>query len=177
MNIQRSVLGTVCAIAVMLASTAHASTIDWTLENVTFGDGGNLTGTFSTDSTKGYLLSWDLTSTAGSLDSGFNYNAGDSYISSYTSSSFYPVAKNCCAMPPWLYVSFTNPLNTIGTDPISFVFELDTYSGPPYSNMRYAYSGYAISSAVPEPQTYAMWLAGLGLIGFITLRRKQNLAG
>lgn len=28
---------------------------------------------------------------------------------------------------------------------------------------------------VPEPETYAMLLAGLGLVGFTTLRRKQNL--
>lgn len=31
-------------------------------------------------------------------------------------------------------------------------------------------------SAVPEPKTYAMLLAGLGLIGFKTLRRKQHLS-
>jgi hypothetical protein len=29
---------------------------------------------------------------------------------------------------------------------------------------------------VPEPETYAMMLAGLGLLGFIARRRKQNLA-
>ena len=42
----------------------------------------------------------------------------------------------------------------------------------------YGFSGgqTAPVSAVPEPKTYAMLLAGLGLIGFTTLRRKQNLA-
>jgi hypothetical protein len=29
-----------------------------------------------------------------------------------------------------------------------------------------------IMSAVPEPETYAMFLAGLGLMGFVTRRRK-----
>ena len=29
---------------------------------------------------------------------------------------------------------------------------------------------------VPEPETYAMMLAGLGLMGFVARRRKQNLA-
>ena len=30
-------------------------------------------------------------------------------------------------------------------------------------------------SAVPEPETYAMLLAGLGPLGFSARRRKQNL--
>lgn len=40
------------------------------------------------------------------------------------------------------------------------------------------YFSTAINSvaAVPEPQTYAMMLAGLGLVGFTALRRKQHLA-
>jgi hypothetical protein len=34
--------------------------------------------------------------------------------------------------------------------------------------------GIAVSAPVPEPSTYAMMLAGLGLIGFIAYRRKSN---
>jgi hypothetical protein len=30
--------------------------------------------------------------------------------------------------------------------------------------------------AVPEPETYAMLLAGLGLMGFVARRRKQHAA-
>lgn len=38
-------------------------------------------------------------------------------------------------------------------------------------------SGYVTSmSAVPEPETYAMMLAGLGLLGFAARRRKQTTA-
>jgi hypothetical protein len=32
------------------------------------------------------------------------------------------------------------------------------------------------TSAVPEPETYAMMLAGLGLMGFVAMRRKQQAA-
>ncbi|MEG1118645.1 MAG: FxDxF family PEP-CTERM protein, partial [Janthinobacterium sp.] len=35
-------------------------------------------------------------------------------------------------------------------------------------------SGYV--SAVPEPETYAMLLAGLGLVGFMARRRKNKSA-
>lgn len=36
--------------------------------------------------------------------------------------------------------------------------------------------GVNFTSAVPEPETYAMFLAGLGLIGFSARRRKNNIA-
>ena len=34
-----------------------------------------------------------------------------------------------------------------------------------------------ITNAVPEPETYAMMLAGLGLLGFVARRRRQGLGG
>jgi hypothetical protein len=40
----------------------------------------------------------------------------------------------------------------------------------------WAYSTGSIVSAVPEPETYAMLLAGLGLMGGVARRRKQKLA-
>jgi len=36
--------------------------------------------------------------------------------------------------------------------------------------------GYSYTMAIPEPETYAMLLAGLGLMGFVARRRRQNIA-
>jgi hypothetical protein len=37
-------------------------------------------------------------------------------------------------------------------------------------------SGGTVVSPIPEPETYAMLLAGLGVIGFVARRRQRNLA-
>jgi hypothetical protein len=37
-------------------------------------------------------------------------------------------------------------------------------------------AGFAPTSPVPEPESYAMMLAGLGLMGFIVKRRKSNIS-
>jgi hypothetical protein len=36
--------------------------------------------------------------------------------------------------------------------------------------------GYELVTGVPEPETYAMFMAGLGLMGFIARRRKNGQA-
>jgi hypothetical protein len=36
------------------------------------------------------------------------------------------------------------------------------------------YAGTITASAVPEPETYALMLAGLGIVGFVASRRKAN---
>ena len=47
---------------------------------------------------------------------------------------------------------------------------------PSHPGMDYAYSVSEIqASLVPEPETYAMLLAGLGLLGFMARRRKESV--
>jgi hypothetical protein len=60
-------------------------------------------------------------------------------------------------------------------------FKIDWFNNggkvPGYSNVTFFYQNVAVTppvSAVPEPETYAMMLGGLGLFGFMA-RRKKNV--
>lgn len=63
--------------------------------------------------------------------------------------------------------------------PGNYILYVDAYPllpynhGLPYGNQSTSYAGNIFISPVPEPATYAMMLAGLGLIGF-SARRKLN---
>jgi PEP-CTERM motif len=59
-------------------------------------------------------------------------------------------------------------LNSAGTDPLVLSNSWNSWNVP---NMQYSAN---FVSAVPEPETYAMMLAGLGLIGTIARRRKAK---
>ena len=53
---------------------------------------------------------------------------------------------------------------------IYLIAEQDQRTGAP-ANSR---SQLIVLTAVPEPETYAMMLAGLGLLGFVAARRRQT---
>jgi hypothetical protein len=63
-------------------------------------------------------------------------------------------------------------------DPYIFIDPVWLADHPGYSVVVSAGIGNAAPSvaAIPEPQTFAMMLAGLGLLGFVTRRRKNKPA-
>jgi len=65
---------------------------------------------------------------------------------------------------------------TLSTFYVSLV--LDTKTAPNFDTQHPSYGSFHVApvvSTIPEPETYAMLLAGLGLVGFTARRRKTNV--
>ena len=54
--------------------SANAASIVWNLSGA-FTDGGSLSGSFSADSVTGIISSWNITTGAGTIRAGFNYDS------------------------------------------------------------------------------------------------------
>ena len=174
----RSILISVpLALGCFLTAPATAASINWTLQEVVFNDGGSAFGTFLTDSTSGVLTSYDITTTEGSTLGGFHYDGiGDQFLGmnyfGVNPNSFILISTDPDQVP-YLNLSFLGGFTAAGTN---FIDTSGQFGGSwEYNNcrdIRLITAGYATSvSAVPEPETYALRLSGLGLMGFIARRR------
>lgn len=104
---------------------------------------------------------------------GFLWGSADTY----NTVSFYDGAN--------LLASFTGSQvfgSASGSQAVASYFNFQTGAGEKLTRVAFASSqnafetdNHAYIAAVPEPETYAMMLAGLGLMGLVARRRKQQL--
>ncbi len=155
------------------ASTSKAD-VQWVVSG-TLSDGGTLSGEFTINVYGQLENNFNLVTTGGSLLSGFDYNASDSY---YSTGTFYVDAQP--AYENDLHLEFANSLG-VGSLNNAIVGGL---GGPSYEcqgsyscfvpsggDTRYFVSGAA--SAVPELSTWVMMLLGFGGLGFAGYRRSN----
>jgi PEP-CTERM motif len=151
-------------IAAQAAGSAQAATLNWTLHDVTFDDGGSASGTFSTDSTTGDVIAFDITTSAGTTLGGITYDwvtsllLGDDIA---TSNSFMIATRN---LDYYLEFAFANPLTSGGVDALVTSGEPDgSWECNNCSPMRDVTGGFA--STAPEPASWALMLVGFGALG------------
>lgn len=136
-----------------------------------FGN-NNVTGTFN-DIFPFYLPAGAGGDGGGSVISGFASTGPDVFISKFT---FFDITTNTVIATGtpgagiFKSISFPGPLNP--TDHYALVVKGGLL---PAGHGSGSYAGNFHISPIPEPETYAMLLAGLGLLGFMARRRKESI--
>jgi hypothetical protein len=150
-------LVTLSGMSLFLAAGQASANIEYKFSGVTFSDGGTLSGTFTTNDAMSSLINFDITTSPGT-DIGFHYTP-TTVGSSSTSLPFILVFSDP-ALDNILQVTF-NGLSAAGA-PIK-IGTNDSFEQTPLFR-RDIVAGQV--AAIPEPETYAMFLAGLGLFGW-----------
>jgi hypothetical protein len=176
-HLWRSLLGLTLSFG--LAVGAHAAIITYTLDDVVFSDGGQASGWFSTNSTTGDVVAFDVATTTGSALQGALYNAATSYV-----------YCNRCNSPPnsfaidldnnsrYIAMTFLDPLTSYGRDPVEIsTGYYENYECLDCNPYRVIVSGAAVSVAsVPEPASWAIMLVGLCGVGAALRSSRRTLA-
>lgn len=178
------------AAGMMITTPASAAPVLWTLQNISFTDGGSLTGSFVHDS--------DLAATDAVLSLSVTASGGDESIFApltYTKSNSLARMANFVGSPTLfvqsntdffegrarqLRLSFVSPLTnlfqTINVDDLAS-FAAECYNCGP--RRRFMPGGSIVGSAVPlapvpEPATWSLMIMGFGLTGALLRRRRTS---
>jgi len=180
--VSRALLGATAVLA--LAGTAQASNIQYFV-NITQG-AASITGSITTDGTLGdigaaNLLDWNLSLNDGA--SSFTLTHGNSAV--YVNSAFVASSHDLSFNYSSNHIALIqNP--TVGSSHNYWCMDGSSAycSGGPVSSNNWRLDGALISNgpytgvhaiaSVPEPTTYAMLGAGLGLLAFAARRKQQS---
>jgi hypothetical protein len=115
-----------------------------------------------------YTLSFDLTGYNASTASFVGRLAADNAVTVKLNNQ---VISSASGFTDWSSFN-ANSGFVSGVNKLDFVVTNWQQNGGNPSGLRVEFSGSNITAAVPEPETYAMLLGGLALMGFVARRRK-----
>jgi hypothetical protein len=185
--------GIAAAVVILgFAAPASADTIaNFVLDGVTFNDGGTASGSFTLDLTTDTLSNVNITtSTDSALGVGTTFTDSD-YSNSFTPGPVYFLFDNNASLPVdelTIELSETLTPSNLASTP-SFSFYSDGVVEVGYSSLcpDFDYCGERIIatgsltdlsatpvSATPLPATLPLFAGGLGFVGYLAKRRKQN---
>jgi hypothetical protein len=155
-------------LALLLTAGQASANITYTFSGVTFSDAGTLTGTFTTNDAINSLVNYNITTSPGAGGLGFNYTPATSNSSSTSLPSI--LVLSTPALDNILQVTFSS-LTATGS-PIT-IGTFDSFEQH-LTARRDITGGSAVVAAVPEPESYAMLLAGFALLAFAARRKRHN---
>ena len=167
----------------ILPITVSANPVSWEFSNVTFSDGAIVTGNFVLDSTApgaGTISSWTINISGGNVGTFPNYSWTSSNSTSYYQHGVGGFVSNQIfpPIPPNYYYPESRVLDFYTQQPLNSASGIanltwlnDCYDCSPFRSMV---SAGQLVAQVPELSTYVMMFTGLGLIGFISYRRKND---
>ena len=171
---QTKLSGIIVAIGIFgtcLASPANAATIVWTLEDFAFGDGGTVSGSFSTDSTTGLVTSFDITTSHPDYG-GFGFVYDSSMHTDTLNPTTYGFQIIDDSIPSvYLQLSFKLPFTTPSTD---YLITYDSYEEAGEYGQIDIGSGDATGVFTPLPAALPLFATGLGVMGLLGRRRKRK---
>ena len=177
MNVKHLGLVALASVGLLMASSANAA--DYSFDFVANDSSYSVSGILSTANVQNAVSGFDVTSITGTV-SGF----GGGAITALVTNPGQPYPTNNGA---FIYnnVLFPATAPVIDNNGILFQTGASTWNLYSYSANSYAlYSwengvgeklGNMSIAAVPEPETYAMMVAGLGLLGLMVRRKKQSI--
>lgn len=159
---------------VSLSALANSYSFDFMSSDSTY----EATGVFNTSNTLNAASAYDILGITGSV-----LGAGGGSITGLVSnpSQPYPTTNYGFIYDNNFVLNNNGVLFTVGSGSIWNLFtegagfRLYTYDAEG-STGKVDQLGTMVSAPVPEPETYAMMLAGLGLMGYVARRRKQKLS-
>jgi len=179
-NASNQVLGGLFAVLLgfLSISVAHAQIFVTSYLNGTIGEYTTSGGTVSASLISGLNYPYGIAVSGSNL---FVANPFNNTIGEYTTSGgmVTPSLISGLIAPTGIAVSGSNLFvasQNIGSFDATigeYTTSGGTVNASLISGLTTAY-GIAVAAPVPEPSTYALMLAGLGLIGFITYRRKNE---
>jgi hypothetical protein len=180
-------LSMLAAVTIFVVAAAPAAPIVWTLQNVTFSDGGTATGSYVYDANTNTVTNWSIAVSGGTTATfpAFTYNTTTSNLSSFG--------------PSATQVIFDDPSQIFGGNPLQpRILDLvlnapmtnaggviTLLSGPPivgFDGSRECYNCSPFRTAVsgslaeiPEPTSALLISSAFALmIAFTGLRRRRN---
>lgn len=154
---------------------AHADRITWNLNNVTFSDGATATGSFTID--RDTMTWWDFNiSTTGGTLTAFTYNDSNSHFvfEGYGPNSYMMITRDMGRYINFSFIDGLTGAGASGTHAINTASSWECYNCVPSRFISGAVT--AESTAVPEPGTLGMLLPALGMVGWMSRRRKKASA-